>query len=158
MARLAQSCGCRPSSSRGQSNLLRNQYLSKSDSVDTLGVFASSACAIHCAVMPLMIGALPIVGLEMFASQRTEWLFVATSGVLGISSLVPSYLRRHGRSWPLILFVIGLGLILAARLSFGDILRAEIPFVVFGALFIAGSHILNRRFCRACPVCPSDCG
>jgi hypothetical protein len=24
-------------------------------------------------------------------------------------------------------------------------------------LLIAGSHFLNRRLCRACPVCPDDC-
>jgi hypothetical protein len=107
--------------------------------------------------MPLIIGALPLLGLEVFAAKRTEWLFVVMSVVLGILSLVPSYLRRHRRSWPLILFIIGVGLILSARLSFEDTIRAEIPFVVLGALLVGGSHFLNRLLCRSCPVCPAIC-
>jgi hypothetical protein len=139
-------------------NFLRTHFLSRSNSIDDLGVFASTLCAMHCAVMPLIIGALPLLGLEVFAAKRTEWFFVVMSVVLGILSLVPSYLRRHRRSWPLILFIIGVGLILSARLSFEDTIRAEIPLVVMGALLVAGSHFLNRRLCRSCPVCPADSG
>jgi uncharacterized membrane protein YfhO len=111
----------------------------------------------HCAVTPFVVGVLPLFGLSLFSNQRTEWIFVAISAVLGISSLLPSYVRRHQRAKPLVLFLLGLSLILFARLSLDETLRAEIPFVVFGAMLVAGSHLVNRRLCRSCTACAEDC-
>jgi O-antigen/teichoic acid export membrane protein len=137
--------------------LLRNISFANDNTIDRVGVVASCVCAVHCAVMPFVIGLLPLFGLGIFADQRTEWALVAVSLVVGLSSLLPAYLRKHKRTRPLFLFTIGLALIFIARVTFEDTLRAEIPFVVLGALLIAASHFLNRRLCRACPVCPTDC-
>ena len=137
--------------------LLRNPSFANDDTLDRIGVVASFVCAVHCAVMPFIIGLLPLFGLGVFSDRRTEWALVAISLIVGLSSLLPAYLGKHKRTRPLVLFTIGLALIFIARVTFEDTLRAEIPFVVFGALLIAGSHFLNRRLCRACPVCPDDC-
>ena len=107
--------------------------------------------------MPLLIALLPLVGLGVVAVPRTEWVLVIVSAALGISSLLPAYIGKHKRTRALVLFAIGLALIFFARMSFETSRQAEIAFVVFGALLIAGSHFLNRRLCRACPVCPEDC-
>jgi hypothetical protein len=106
--------------------------------------------------MPFVIALLPLFGLSIFADPRTEWAFVAISLVVGLSSLLPSYFGRHRRTKPLVLFGTGLAMILIARTSFEDRLSAEIPFVIFGALLIAGSHFFNRNLCRSCPVCPEE--
>jgi hypothetical protein len=137
--------------------LLRILSVADDNALDRIGVVASCACAVHCAVTPFVIGLLSVFGLGVFADERTEWAFIAVSVIVGLASLLPAYLGKHKRARPLVLFAIGVALIFIARVGFEDSLRAEIPFVVFGALLIAGSHFLNRRFCLACPVCPEDC-
>lgn len=124
--------------------------------LDRIGVVASCACAVHCAFMPFIIGLLPLFGLGVFADERTEWAFVSISLIVGLASLLPSYIKNHKTAGPLGLFAMGLALIFIARLSLGDALSAEIPFVIGGALIIAASHLLNRRLCRACVVCHDD--
>jgi hypothetical protein len=102
--------------------------------LDRIGVVTSFACALHCAMAPLVIGILPLFG----------------------ASLVPAYLRKHKRARPIVFFVIGLGLILTARLAL-DEFRGELPFVTFGAIFVIISHVLNRKLCRACVTCHNEC-
>ena len=116
--------------------------------LDRVGVVTSLACAVHCAVMPLVIGLLPLVGASVFSSPQTEWIFVVTSFTVGISSLVPAYLRKHKRARPILLFIIGLSLILIARLAL-DELRAELPFVITGGNVVISTHVINRKLCRA---------
>jgi hypothetical protein len=134
--------------------LLRILSVADDNALDRIGLVASCVCAVHCAAMPLLIALLPFVGLSVLADPRTEWAFVAISFVVGLSSLLPSYFGKHRRTKPLVLFGTGLAMILIARTSFEDRLSAEIPFMVFGALLIAGSHFFNRSLCRACPICP----
>lgn len=55
--------------------------------MDAGGATASLLCAIHCALMPILVTLLPLVGLGFLASETTEWVVVALSGVLGVSSL-----------------------------------------------------------------------
>ena len=136
--------------------MLRILLVDDDNVLDRVGLVASFVCAVHCAAMPFVIALLPLVGLSVFADPRTEWAFVAISLVVGLASLLPSYFGKHRRTKPLMLFATGLALILIARTSFADTLSAETAFVVFGALFIAGSHFFNRSLCRSCPICPED--
>jgi hypothetical protein len=126
--------------------------------LDHIGMVASCACAIHCALTPFIIGLLPFMGLSLLADPLTEWSFVGVSVAVSISSLLPSYLRRHRQAKPLVILAGGFCLILAARVVFEANLSAEIPIVVIGALLIATSHLMNRRLCQACIVCSESCG
>lgn len=93
----------------------------------------------------------------MLADKRTEWGFVGVSVGVGFLSLVPSYIRRHKRGTPLMLFGSGLSLILIARLLFEEAFNFELPLVLLGALLVSISHVINLRLCRACAVCADDC-
>jgi hypothetical protein len=124
--------------------------------LDGFGVAASLLCAVHCAVMPSIIGLLPLVGLRLLSSPATEWCFVGVSLTLGLSSLLPGYFRRHKTSRPILFFGVGLGLLLIARLAF-DGFWSELTFVLVGASLIISSHFINRQLCRACTVCDKDC-
>ena len=134
-----------------------NRMLPIRDVLDRVGMASSLVCAVHCAVLPLLVGLVPLVGASLFEDRRTEWAFVAISFAVGITSLLPSYFSKHRKARPLMLFVIGLGSILTARTIFEDFHRAEIPFVLFGACFVITAHLLNRKLCRACEVCQDDC-
>jgi hypothetical protein len=51
---------------------------------DRAGILVSGACAIHCAVLPLLAGLLPVVGLPHFTDERTEWWVVALTAAVRV--------------------------------------------------------------------------
>lgn len=121
--------------------------------LDRAGVVASITCAIHCALMPLLVSVLPLAGVGLLAEESAETGFVGAAIAIGLLSLVPSYLQRHGRARPLVIFVGGVAAILLARSFFEESSSFEIPLVVTGAILIATAHVLNGRLCRSCEHC-----
>ena len=61
---------------------------------DALGITASLACAIHCAILPLFISSLPLFGVNIIENQRFEYLMI------GIAFLVGIYSLNHGFNEP----------------------------------------------------------
>ena len=125
--------------------------------LDHVGIFASSICAAHCVVMPLVIGALPLLGLNFIFDGIAEWIFVGFSVVIGASSLIPACVTRHRKFPPLLLFASGCLLLLIARLWLEDQIHLETPVVILAALMIIASHLTNLRLCRSCSICADDC-
>jgi hypothetical protein len=107
---------------------------------------------VHCTLAPLVVAVLPLLGLRFLADERTEWLFVGTSIVIGVASLLPSYLR-HKRTRPLALFALGFSLILTAHIIVEGNLAVELPILILGALFVSLSHLINRKLCQSCISC-----
>jgi len=81
---------------------------------DRLGIFASAACAVHCAATPLLVAALPTLKLtEWMADPRFHQVVAVLCCGLVAISIVPIALRyRNFRLFSLA--STGLGLILAA--------------------------------------------
>jgi hypothetical protein len=119
------------------------------EKLDRMGIATAIICALHCASMPL----LPLIGLGLVANETSEVLLLGIALAGGTASLFPSYIRRHRQLRPLLLFVLGAGLILAVRSWFEKI---EMPVVVLGALLIAAAHKANLRLCQTCRVCNSN--
>lgn len=72
---------------------------------------------------------LPLLGLAWLAEESAERAFLSVSVLLGIVSFSFGYFRHHRHSFPLTIFVVGILLILFARLLVEDIPRIEIPAV-----------------------------
>ena len=70
--------------------------------IDRLGLSASAACAVHCALMPMLVGALPALGLGFLSHGPFEVVMVSLSCVLGMSSVIRSW-RLHRRMHPIML-------------------------------------------------------
>jgi MerC mercury resistance protein len=121
--------------------------------LNRLGAAASLACAAHCAAMPLLIGLLPLVGLSFLADKQTEVMLISLSIGIGISSLIPSYARKHRQWRPLLLFAFGAVLIFAIKLFAEEGSHLVTPAMVLGALLIACAHLVNRRLCQSCAAC-----
>ena len=69
---------------------------SKRQLPDHIGATASFLCALHCAALPFVIGALPLLGLGFLADHRVERVFVLFAVSLALYSLGCGYLRhRH---------------------------------------------------------------
>jgi hypothetical protein len=130
--------------------------------VDKAGSLASSLCAVHCALLPVALGVLPALG--PVADPRLEAGFFFAAVGLGVWALVSGH-RRHGRLWPVVLFLAGIGL-----LVFGHALpglqhghahwpwqwqsRCEHgvawPLTLLGGLALVGFHAANARLRPAC--------
>jgi hypothetical protein len=118
--------------------------------LDQAGMLASSLCALHCMAMPIVVGVLPLLGLSFLADEQTEWTLIAVAFLLGLSSLLPGYWRRHRRWEPLAMFALGAGLIMTVRLLFEESQAVELIGVALGGLCLMTAHALNLRYSRFC--------
>ena len=61
---------------------------------DKVGSVGALVCAAHCALLPLVIAALPALGISVLASTSLEWGFVTFASILALTSLWQGY-RIH---------------------------------------------------------------
>ncbi|MGB0648249.1 MAG: MerC domain-containing protein [Bradymonadia bacterium] len=86
--------------------------------VDRLGAFASSMCAIHCAVCAFLPTALALLGLDFLSGHGAEWAFTVLAVLIGLVAGIEVW-RSHRRPSVLILFAIGIIGLLSARILEG---------------------------------------
>jgi membrane-bound ClpP family serine protease len=119
---------------------------------DYLGIATSVACAIHCALLPLILTALPIFGINIIHNSFFEWGMIALAFCVGAYSLIHSYVKHHQNKIPIAIFSTG---------SIFLILKQVIPqyeylLLAFAVLFIVSAHVLNFRHCSHTKKCDSD--
>lgn len=113
--------------------------------VDRFGAFASLLCAVHCALLPVVFGVLPALGLGFLADHGIERAFVSFAIVLATISLAFG-LRKHGSFRAFLFLVPGIGLLIVGVLvgsSHVDGWHAAL--VSLGGSLIALSHVINMR-------------
>jgi len=115
---------------------------------DAWGIGASIACAIHCAVLPLLISSLPIFGINIINNIAFEYFMILLAFAIGSFSLVHGYRRHHRSQVPIILFTLGILLLFAKQLWH----EYQFWLLPFAVIFIVSAHILNFRLSRT-----SDC-
>ena len=120
--------------------------------VDSFGATLSIACAIQCSIFPLLIGVLPLVGLEFLLNQHVETFFLVTAIVVGIGSFAQGF-RAHRRMYVLLFLAGAMTLIFIGRQLVDQ--EFELPLVVSGSLVLATGHFVNRRLCHLCVECNS---
>lgn len=85
--------------------------VSKSAILDKIGVFASTACAIHCILSGFAMGLLSVLGATGFASGRVEFGFLVTAATFGLWAAISGF-KKHGSWLPPFLFTFGMFMIL----------------------------------------------
>ena len=123
-----------------------------SSRLDGIGITASTICAVHCAVVPLMLTSLPLIGLGFLATPWIEWGMIVLALMIGGYSIGLSYLRNHRRALPLILLLAGFVIIMLGHAILTN--TAEGIIVPFGGLTIALAHYINNRYVGACRHAP----
>jgi hypothetical protein len=121
--------------------------------LERISMGMSLICAAHCALLPVLVGMLPLLGNPLEQAESLEGPMVAVAALLGYTTLGSSFCRHRRRS-PLVLFSAGLLLMVLARVAF-DHEVAE-PVVMVGALTLAGAQLLNRRCPAACCADPAE--
>jgi hypothetical protein len=112
---------------------------------DRFGATASFLCAVHCALLPLIIAVLPAIGLGFLANHRYERGFVAFAIMLATTMLIVGF-RRHGRFRAFWFLVPGI-LLLAAGIAvdFDANATTHAVLVSIGGTLVALSHLTNLR-------------
>lgn len=118
----------------------------KHERLDHLGMMASIACAIHCAALPLVITALPLLGLEFLANIWVEVSMICLSLIVGVVSLRISY-PKHQKALPILVLILGFLLIGTGHFIFDHLEAVIVP---LGGLTIAAAHLLNWKLSRSC--------
>ena len=111
---------------------------------DALGIAASIACAIHCALLPIFLSSLTILGMDIVNNMFFEAVMIALAALIGYRSLRHGFLRHHHSKIPLAVFAIGMGFLILKQVWHERQLLFLLPAV--GAIVTA--HILNIRYCR----------
>ena len=120
--------------------------------LDGLGITASVACAIHCAVLPFMFTSLPLLGVNIIHNTSFEYGMIIIAFIIGVSALWHGYRRHHHRLVPFLLLSVGFFFLVLK-----EILTQHQTWLVLPALFfIVSAHYYNYRFCRAANHCHAD--
>jgi len=119
--------------------------------LDNIGMTASTLCAIHCAIVPLVFTSLPLVGLGFLANPWVEWGMIIMAFIIGVSSISLSYFRTHKRVLPLTLLVVGFLVVIAGHLYITGWIEAIV--VPLGGLTIAAAHFVNYKYVGICSNC-----
>lgn len=111
---------------------------------DALGIGASLACAIHCALLPLFLSSLPLFGINIIHNFYFETGMVVLALMIGSYSLYHGYKKHHHSLLPLTLFVAGF-VFLVLKLF---IIEYENWLLFPAVALIVTAHIINYKSCR----------
>jgi hypothetical protein len=146
--------------------------------LDKLGASASFLCAIHCALMPIIVTLAPLMALSILASETFEWILFGISAILGTISICWGY-RMHRSRKAAAMLACGLALLAAGRMlhqhhthaveaqalvmaSHGEHSHSSggadlyTIILVTGGLAVMASHLINHRLCQSCKKCLDD--
>ena len=111
---------------------------------DAFGIAASVACAIHCAVLPLILSSLPLFGINIIENQGFEFLMIALAFVVGVYSLYHGRKKHHHSYYPMVLFAAGIRLLFIKSMLHSHSLMLLLPAVSLVVI----AHYLNYKLCR----------
>lgn len=111
---------------------------------DGLGIFTSLACAIHCALLPLIVSSLPLFGVNIIHNPVFEWSMIGLAFVVGSYSLFHGYKKHHHNQVPILLFVIGFIFLLTKQFFH----EYETWFLIPAVIFIVTAHWRNYLLCN----------
>jgi hypothetical protein len=110
---------------------------------DGLGIVTSIACAIHCAILPLVATSLPLFGVNIIHNGSFEWLMIMIAFVVGGYSLFHGYIKHHRSFLPVSLFTCGFILLLLKQVFHSR----EVYFLIPAVILIVVAHYYNYRLC-----------
>jgi len=121
--------------------------------LDRIGITATSLCALHCILLPVLLPALPLLGLSFLADHAWEHIFLMITAVLGTVALFSGFKKYHRRIYPFYLLFLGVA-IYWIKHDFPEDVQPY--FIVIGASLIVAAHIINLKLCNSCKQCSKE--
>ena len=114
--------------------------------LDRIGATGSIVCAIHCALLPVLIATLPSMGIAAWLGDGFERGFVIFATLLGLFTVVWGY-RHHGAVRALGLLIPGLATLWSGVL-YEPLHHALLPHAIAmtaGGTLVGLAHLANLR-------------
>lgn len=114
--------------------------------LDRVGATGSLLCAVHCALLPLLLAVLPSLGIAAWLGEDFERGFVLFASALGLFTLLWGY-RRHRAVRALSLLVPGLSALWLGVL-YAPLHEAVVPHALvmtLGGTLVGLAHLANLR-------------
>ncbi len=111
---------------------------------DFIGIGASLACAVHCAILPVLLSGLSIFGVNIIHNVWFESGMILFAFVVGMISLRHGFIRHHNKYVPFLLFIPGMFFLLSKQFWH----EYELILLPFALILIISAHIFNFRFIR----------
>lgn len=119
----------------------------QSGKLDYIGFSASLLCALHCAILPILLSLSSFSSLAFLENPFIEGAILLASLGLAATSLGYSFLKHHQRKRALVVGSAGFVIIIVGQF-FGP--GVKTVFLVLGAIVVATSHIVNLQLCKNC--------
>lgn len=116
--------------------------------LDRIGMTASTICALHCAIIPILLTFLPLAGIGFLSHPLFEWGMILLALLLGVSSIFMSYFRTHRKPLPMLMLVVGFAMVVLGHMYIKNWVEAIV--VPLGGLMIAGAHFVNFKYVDVC--------
>jgi hypothetical protein len=111
---------------------------------DALGIGTSILCAIHCALLPVLMSTLPIFGVNIIHNLVFEWGMIALAFLVGSYSLFHGYIKHHRSIAAVLIFSFGFIFLVLKQF----VVLYEIHFLIIAVIFIISAHFYNYRLCH----------
>ena len=118
---------------------------------DFMGITTSVACAVHCALLPIVVSTLPIFGINIIHNSFFEWGMITLAFVVGCYSLLHGFVKHHKNYLPLYIFFTGFIFLVLKQFFIPE----QYLFLTFAVCLIITSHLFNYRYCQQSKSCNS---
>ena len=133
----------------------------KTGKLERLGTLASVACAIHCALLPVVIGAGAAGTFSFLNQEPVEWGLVTLAAVVGTVAAWKGF-RTHGNLAVVTVMLVAVAALVAHAAHLFDEAGHEghnhgVAWSgVVAGIALAASLFVNNRMCRSCHDCHHD--
>ncbi len=111
---------------------------------DAFGIATSVACAIHCALLPVLLTSLPVFGVNIIHNLYFEWGMIIMAFIIGSYSLFHGFVKHHRSFTPVLIFSAGF-IFLVLKQFFHD---AQYTLLTIAVILIIMAHYYNYRLCH----------
>lgn len=111
---------------------------------DAMGIATSIACAIHCALLPVLMTTLPVFGINIIHNVHFEWGMIALAFAVGSYSLFHGFVKHHRSLTPVLIFSFGFVFLVLKQFF----VQFDISLLLIAVVFIISAHFYNYRLCH----------
>ena len=115
-------------------------------SLDAVGIGASFVCAIHCALLPLLLMVLPLTGMKFFHNEILDFGLIGVSFIVGCFALLRGYRKHHHKINALLLFSLGFPILVIDHFFLKN--EASIIVIIISSILIITAHFINWHAIR----------